>query len=890
MPSLSRQMAAAAAAPMERRNRRGRGALLDDLRSLIENGAEERVARSLSAGASEVDLVREFMVARTAAERANAQAAQRDHDGGESESSQSPEGQSAPSVVAIETNSPPAPPFALSDHENAIVHHLYWNYDKLTKKFTLRCPFCENSKDYLWYKDSGKADDPVKDFNYSNFTTHLRASHAKTPEFIVADVNKRVAWTPKMVVESRSSLSKARYRDLVEKLVAKASADRAKARRNKLTSYQAQPRRSGKERYIGAVQLAWMIATGQSFRAGGHPLHRAYLRAAGAAVGPVGDRQLRSESLSLLYDATMEYQLRQFHEATSFSVTFDIWTSRALKHALVSITYHWSHRFERHSAVFDAVPLHVSHTAANLAVRIAERIDRRAREDQVLYLGVTDNASNVTLAAQLLVTKFEELLRVAADGSGTNDDFVLDAEMFDTSGAGDADVKRAFRCVAHTINLAVGDMLSTSADGNLRVRRVIAKVQAVVRAVKRSHDRQRMIIGLQDEWRSLSGEGGVGEVVEVASHGGDRRQSSTGTKRKRSLTLVAAVPTRWNSTYDMLTRYLKLHRFVMVAMAQGAFDDCEDDDLEVINRDDIKVIEEVLTVLEPARDVSIWVQGDEYGTVGHILPAVAWMLRSLDACTAEDAAVDACRKLLRRSLARRFEPYFYGDHPAAIATAMHPHYAPAYVCVSRSAHRDLTKQALSEWLGFLAPRNHVSEDSDSHSHVHVQHDVRSDDDEGGQGDRDGDVAHVSEEERSDLTKSGEWAAVSALWTRLQAGARNHVGAAQGAVEAARDAEEEAGDAAVVRLRREHKDLTQAEEDAARRLAISVDRFLPLGALFDRFKTERWDEQVKEVFSTFSHGRFPQSAFVALAELVYGGVASSAASERVFSSSGRIDSP
>lgn len=46
-------------------------------------------------------------------------------------------------------------------------------------------------------------------------------------------------------------------------------------------------------------------------------------------------------------------------------------------------------------AVLDVIPIKKAHTAVNLSLDIAARVDARKGSNQVLYAGVTDNAKNV---------------------------------------------------------------------------------------------------------------------------------------------------------------------------------------------------------------------------------------------------------------------------------------------------------------------------------------------------------------------------------------------------------------------------------------------------------------------------------------------------------------
>lgn len=61
--------------------------------------------------------------------------------------------------------------------------------------------------------------------------------------------------------------------------------------------------------------------------------------------------------------------------------------------------------------MLDLIPLrNIRHTAANLALAIASRIDSHTHEEQFFYGATTDNAKNVVAAAKMLVLQYETIL------------------------------------------------------------------------------------------------------------------------------------------------------------------------------------------------------------------------------------------------------------------------------------------------------------------------------------------------------------------------------------------------------------------------------------------------------------------------------------------------
>ena len=135
---------------------------------------------------------------------------------------------------------------------------------------------------------------------------------------------------------------------------------------------------------------------------------------------------------------------------------------------MLSITYHFlMPNLERVSLVLDAIPLPQRHTAHNIAMALAKRVDMRTPPNSVLFSAVTDNASNVVSAAKKIVRGLEGLLDDAVEGEANDED-------------DDAEAEYAIGCVPHTLNLVVRDALSASAEVDALIERVRAIVACEV--------------------------------------------------------------------------------------------------------------------------------------------------------------------------------------------------------------------------------------------------------------------------------------------------------------------------------------------------------------------------------------------------------------------------
>src|SRR5690606_19322389 len=150
----------------------------------------------------------------------------------------------------------------------------------------------------------------------------------------------------------------------------------------------------------------------------------------------------------------------------------------------VAITYHWiDQHMEPMSAVFDVVQLTQRHTAPELAIAIARRIDMRTVEEQCLFGVVTDNARNVRKAAIALVESYSVVCDAAAGDTDARwrvfgsedamDDSGDDEEVGDEADGADEfdamDRQRAWSCVAHTLNLCLKDAERAVTNGLGRV-------------------------------------------------------------------------------------------------------------------------------------------------------------------------------------------------------------------------------------------------------------------------------------------------------------------------------------------------------------------------------------------------------------------------------------
>jgi hypothetical protein len=312
--------------------------------------------------------------------------------------------------------------------------------------------------------------------------------------------------------------------------------------------------------------------------------------------------------------------------------------------------------------VFDYIPLETSHTA----FQVARRVHYRSSPSQMLYTGITDNASNVRKACDRVINRLPAIL----EGRGVTEDTEDDEEHDDT-----AEPERAIACVAHTVNLAVGDSIG---DATIKAR--IDKMSTVIAGVSRSNQRRLALSEIQ---------------------------RGRGVKAGKELQLVSYVSTRWNSLSKAIARFIALYDPLVIMFAKGCFANSYEDKTILPDRSEAKDLADILEVLNPLESFTVLIQGASYMTAPHvqhwIIDVIARIEASCMGSEVSKAAVVVERKLLD-SLWKRTAPYFQPEHPFTLAALLHPwRSSPTLERLVERGDGEVktTKWLLVDWLHIL---------------------------------------------------------------------------------------------------------------------------------------------------------------------------------------------
>ncbi|XP_059902138.1 E3 SUMO-protein ligase ZBED1-like [Gadus macrocephalus] len=148
-------------------------------------------------------------------------------------------------------------------------------------------------------------------------------------------------------------------------------------------------------------------------------------------------------------------------------------------------------------------------------------------------------------------------------------------------------------CFAHVVNLASQKGISVN-----RMDRLLGRIRKVVSHFHRSTTAAHVLKTRQ-------------EMLKLPTH-----------------KLIHDVPTRWNSTYDMLERYLEQQAAIYSALTDKTLKK-NVKDIITLSDDDVRVAEEVLQVLKPLKTVTSLLSTETSPSVSMILPLKTRILQSM---------------------------------------------------------------------------------------------------------------------------------------------------------------------------------------------------------------------------------------------------------------------
>ncbi|XP_072400484.1 zinc finger BED domain-containing protein 4-like [Diabrotica undecimpunctata] len=190
-----------------------------------------------------------------------------------------------------------------------------------------------------------------------------------------------------------------------------------------------------------------------------------------------------------------------------------------------------------------------------------------------------------------------------------------------------------FGCFAHTLNLTVQDALKL-AQG------ILIKVKTIVAHFKRSNKAIKMLFDTQIK-------NGVNIPLKV----------------------IQDVPTRWNSTYHIVERFVDLEKSLRSTLG------LLDDSLPTISGEEWTILKELCQILEPFADATNCVSGENYMSASLVIVLTRGLLNVCDDLSVENFNEQSKDVLncLRKGLLSRLGNVEYSD-TLAICTLLDPRF------------------------------------------------------------------------------------------------------------------------------------------------------------------------------------------------------------------------
>jgi hypothetical protein len=347
-----------------------------------------------------------------------------------------------------------------------------------------------------------------------------------------------------------------------------------------------------------------------------------------------------TSNLQLMKDA-IKHDLEKLAEDNlltgSIHATTDLWSSRSLE-PIIGVKFHFFDvNFKLNAKTVAYRHFGSRHTGENISAAFGEILLEYGIAYQDIGYVITDNASNMLKAFSI----FSEEIKLADETArgaepeiedvGNEDDYDVDAsaetddilsELNVGNGADGIDVHEIVErstscrlsCVAHTLQLSIKDALKCVP----LAEKIIKESNAVVVFFRRS-------LFWNEELRKLSG----------------------------GLTLLADVPTRWNSSLIMLKRLSQSEVWKAVCDTLFKAKTTKGSKGSSVPRFTVSraQILDIISLLEPFEEATIALQGDGV-TISRVIPALVGIDETLATCKTQ---LTGLQRQLRRCIYERFQ-------------------------------------------------------------------------------------------------------------------------------------------------------------------------------------------------------------------------------------------
>ena len=354
-----------------------------------------------------------------------------------------------------------------------------------------------------------------------------------------------------------------------------------------------------------SLLLRWIVCTNVSFSEVEHEQFRELLIYCNAVLG-----DLLPRSHNTIRDWVMkEFQAQRARVqgilaaySGQVHLSFDMWTSTNSL-ALLGIVGHWIDGGAVQMALFGMQRLRGAHTGENMAEAVVSVIEEYSLQSKFGYF-MLDNAPTNDVCVRHLCEKLQ-----------------VDSTVKEHSA-------RRLRCTGHVINLVVKAFLFGTDADSFEVD--------VTSAHELSNEQRELAL-----WRKKGPVGKLHNMVHHIRRTPQRRErffrfQLHGDSEIEQLMVVADNATRWNSTYSMIERAMRLKDPIDLFGARSLDDDMVEDQL---SQDDWDQLTRILALLKPFKDLTMRMESrakdGKRGSIWEILPSMEILLHHLETAKTE---------------------------------------------------------------------------------------------------------------------------------------------------------------------------------------------------------------------------------------------------------------
>ncbi|KAJ8332785.1 hypothetical protein SKAU_G00416810 [Synaphobranchus kaupii] len=162
--------------------------------------------------------------------------------------------------------------------------------------------------------------------------------------------------------------------------------------------------------------------------------------------------------------------------------------------------------------------------------------------------------------------------------------------------------------------------------------------------------------------------------------------------------LIHDVPTRWNTSFDMVERYLEQQAAVYSALTDKSLKK-NVKDIVTLSDADVRAAEEILQVLKPLKTVTTLMSPETAPSVSLILPPKSRILAAMDHSDGDNSIIREVKSAIKENLLPRYtEPPTLQEHLHR-STALDPRFKCLSHIDSAShqvTYRDVTREIVDK--------------------------------------------------------------------------------------------------------------------------------------------------------------------------------------------------